>query len=41
LKLVLDFATQGRLLIDRYVKVEDLVDAIIQGLLKAGLADLE
>jgi len=40
LTLVPDFSTQGRLLISRYVKVDDLVDGIIDGLRKAGLADL-
>jgi tetratricopeptide (TPR) repeat protein len=41
LELVPDFATRGRLLISRYVKVDDLVNKIIEGLRKAGLADLE
>ena len=41
LKLAPDFATRGRLLISRYVKVDDLVDMIIEGLQIAGLADLE
>jgi adenylate cyclase len=41
LKLVPDFATRGRRLISRYVKVDDLVDKIIEGLRKAGLADLK
>ena len=41
LKLEPDFATRGRLLIGRYVKVDDLVDGIIDGLRKAGLADLK
>jgi adenylate cyclase len=41
LKLVPDFATRGRLLINRYVKVDDLVDNIIEGLRKAGLVELE
>ncbi len=41
LKLVPDFATRGRLLISRYVKVDDLVDNIIEGLRKAGLVDLK
>ncbi len=36
-----DFATRGRWLISRYVKVDDLVDTIIEGLRKAGLADIE
>jgi adenylate cyclase len=41
LKLEPDFATRGRSLISRYVKVDYLVDSIIEGLRKAGLADLE
>ena len=41
LKLEPDFATRGRWLIGRYLKVDDLVDTIIEGLRKAGLADLE
>jgi adenylate cyclase len=41
LKLVPDFASQGRRLISRYVKADDLVDKIIEGLQKAGLVDLE
>jgi adenylate cyclase len=41
LELEPDFATRGRTLISRYVKVDGLVDAIIEGLRKAGLADLE
>jgi len=41
LKLVPDFATRGRRLISRYVKIDDLVDKIIEGLQKAGLVDLE
>jgi len=41
LKLEPDFATRGRLLISRYVKVDDLVDTIIEGLRQAGLADIE
>ncbi len=40
LKLEPDFVTRGRLLISRYVKVDNLVDGIIDGLRKAGLADL-
>jgi len=36
-----DFATRGRLLISRFVKVDDLIDTIIEGLQKAGLVDLE
>jgi adenylate cyclase len=41
LKLEPNFVTQGRLLISRYLKVDDLIDAIIQGLRIAGLADLK
>ena len=41
LELEPDFATRGRWLMSRYVKVNDLVDTIIAGLQKAGLADLE
>jgi len=41
LKLVPDFATCGRELIRGYVKVDDLVDAVIEGLQKAGLVDLQ
>jgi adenylate cyclase len=41
LELEPDFATRGRWLISRYVKVGDLVDTIIEGLRKAGLADIE
>ncbi len=41
LKLEPDFAARGRSLISCYVKVDDLVDKIIEGLRKAGLADLE
>jgi len=41
LKLVPDFATRGRLLMGRYIKVDELIDRIIEGLQKAGLADLE
>jgi len=40
LKLEPDFATRGRWLISRYVKVDDLIDKIIDGLEKAGLADI-
>jgi adenylate cyclase len=36
-----DFAARGRGLVSRYVKVDDLVDSIIEGLRKAGLADIE
>jgi adenylate cyclase len=41
LKVEPDFATRGRLLINRYVKVDDLVDSVVEGLQKAGLADLD
>ena len=41
LKLVPDFADSGPRLIGRYVKVDDLIDAIIEGLQKAGLGGLE
>ncbi|MBW2199193.1 MAG: hypothetical protein JRF58_15485, partial [Deltaproteobacteria bacterium] len=41
LKLESDFATRGRRLISRYVKVDALIDRIIEGLRKAGLAGLE
>jgi adenylate cyclase len=41
LKLEPDFKSCGRWLISRYVKVDALVDTIIEGLRKAGLADLE
>ena len=39
LKLEPDFTTHGRKSISRYVKVEGLIDEIIQGLKKAGLQD--
>ena len=41
LKLEPDFASRGRSLIGRYVKVDDLVDSIVAGLRKGGLTDLE
>ena len=41
LELEPNFATRGRWLISRYIKVDDLVDTIIEDLRKAGLADLE
>ena len=41
LKLVPDFANSGRRLIGRYVKVDDLIDRIVEGLQKAGLDDLK
>jgi adenylate cyclase len=37
LKLAPEFAVRGKQLIGRYVKVDDLVDQIIEGLRKAGL----
>ena len=36
-----DFASKGRWLISRYVKVDDLVDRIIKDLGKAGLSDID
>ncbi len=39
LELEPDFAIRGRQLIGRYVKVDDLIDAILEGLRKAGLTD--
>ena len=41
LKLEPDFATQGRYLICRYVKVDALIDEIVKSLQKAGLKDLK
>jgi len=41
LKLEPDFAGQARQLISHYVKVDDLIDKIIEGLQKVGLDDLE
>jgi len=41
LTLAPDFATRGRWLIGRYLKVDDLVDTIIEGLQNAGLVDFE
>jgi len=41
LKLVPDFATSGRGVIGLYVKVDSLIDTIIAGLRKAGLADIK
>ena len=41
LKLEPNFAARGRLLIGRYVKVDEIIDTIIEGLRKAGLADIE
>ncbi len=40
LKLEPDFVTQGRSMINHYVKVDDLIDIVIEGLKKAGLADI-
>ena len=41
LKLEPDFATRGRWLISRYVKVDELIDRIMEGLEKAGLGDID
>jgi adenylate cyclase len=41
LKLEPEFATRGRMLIGRYVKIEEIIDTIIEGLRKAGLAEIE
>jgi adenylate cyclase len=41
LKLEPDFAARGRRLISHYVKVDTLIDAINEGLQKAGLVDLK
>ncbi len=41
LELVPDFATRGRRLIGGYVKVHGLTDRVIEGLRKAGLADIK
>jgi len=41
LKLEPDFTTRGRWLISRFVKVDEVVDRIIEGLEKAGLADIK
>jgi len=41
LKLVPDFETRGRGLISNYVKVDGLAERVIEGLRKAGLADIE
>jgi len=41
LKLVPDFTGRGRRLISRYVKVDDLVVKLIEGLKKAGLDDFD
>jgi adenylate cyclase len=39
--LIPDFSNGGRRLIGLYVKVDDLVDKVVEGLRKAGLSDLE
>jgi hypothetical protein len=39
--LVPNFNTRGRQMIGRYVKVDGLTDKVIDGLRKAGLADIE
>ena len=36
-----DFTTRERRLISRYLKVKDLIDAIIEGLRKTGMVDLK
>jgi adenylate cyclase len=41
LKLIPGFVNSGTQLIGRYVKVDDLVDKIIEGLRKAGMADFD
>jgi hypothetical protein len=41
LKLEPDFATRGRWMVSRYVKVDTLIDMIIEGLREAGFADIE
>jgi adenylate cyclase len=41
LELEPDFATRGRSLMSRYVKVDELIDRIVEGLQKAGLTDIE
>ena len=41
LELVPDFTARGRGIIFSYVKVDDLVDKIVEGQREAGLADLE
>jgi adenylate cyclase len=41
LELEPDFATRGRSLMSRYIKVDALIDKIIEGLQKAGLTDIE
>ena len=41
LRLDPDFERRGRLLISRYLKVDDLVEKIIEGLQKAGASDID
>jgi len=41
LEIEQNFETQGRFLIRRYVKVEDIVDKVVEGLRKAGLENME
>jgi hypothetical protein len=41
LQLEPDFTACGRELINRYQKVDDLIDSVVAGLQKAGLADLK
>jgi len=41
LKLVPDFATRGRLLMGRYIKVDALIERIIEGLRKTDMVDLK
>ena len=41
LKLEPDFATRGRWLLNRYIKVEELVEKVIEGLQKAGITGLK
>lgn len=41
IKLEPDFATRGRQLISRYVKVDNLIDRVLEGLEKAGLGDID
>ena len=40
LELVPDFRNRGRWLVGRYVKVDELVNRIMEDLEKAGLADI-
>ncbi|MBT8364270.1 MAG: hypothetical protein KJP23_06150, partial [Deltaproteobacteria bacterium] len=41
LELEPDFKLRARRMIGRYVKVDDLVDKVVEGLQKAGVADLK